>query len=67
MLIVPDPPADVMLDVVTFRVNPHRCVEGPLGVKRVVDEEPQPVANALSRSIEGQISRTPPRWVMAVH
>jgi hypothetical protein len=49
-LIVPDPPADVMLDVLTFRVTAHRCVEGP--VRRVVDPEPQPVANAVSTSIE---------------
>jgi hypothetical protein len=53
MLIVPVPPADVMPDVRTFRVIAHRCAEGPIGVRRVVDEEPQAVANAVSRSIEG--------------
>jgi hypothetical protein len=50
-LIVPDPPADVMLDVPTFRVSAHRSGE-PVGPTRVVDEVPQPVANAVSRSIE---------------
>jgi hypothetical protein len=51
-LIVPDPPADVMLDVPTFSVTAHRSGDGPLGPRRVVDEVPQPVANAASRTIE---------------
>jgi hypothetical protein len=39
-----------MLDVVTFKVTAHRCIEGL--VRRVVDPEPQLVANAVSTSIE---------------
>ena len=49
MLIVPVPPADVMVDVLTFRRTAHRD-EGPVGVSSVVDEEPHPVANAVSKN-----------------
>jgi hypothetical protein len=49
-LIVPDPPDDVMLDVLTLRVTAHRGVERGVGVKSVVDEEPQPVDHAMRKS-----------------
>jgi hypothetical protein len=49
-----------MLDVLTLRLTAQRSEE-PVGVRRVVDEEPHPAANALSRSMEEQTRRTPPR------
>ena len=53
-LIVPDPPDDATLDVLTFKVTPHRDVERAVGVRSVVDEEPQPVDHVMrmSRSTE---------------
>ena len=64
MLIVPDPPADVTLDVLTFSVTAQRCAERSLGDRRVVDEELQAVANAIRISIEEYRNRTPPEWVI---
>jgi hypothetical protein len=64
-LIVPDPPADVTLDALTVRVTAHRCVVRPVGFRRVVDEEPQPVANAVRKITEKQRRRTPPRCTMS--
>ena len=51
MLIVPDPPADVMLGLLTFNVTPHRSDEGLVGVTDV-DEELQAVASAAIRRID---------------
>jgi hypothetical protein len=52
MLSVPDPPADAMLDVLTFSVRAHRPVDGPAGLRTVVDEEPQPAPDATARNIQ---------------
>ena len=52
MLIVPDPPAEVMVDVLIFSFIPHRCMEEPVGFNSVVDEEPHAVPKAAIRNIE---------------
>ena len=63
-VIVPEPPADVTLDVLTFSVTAHRCADRSLGDRRVVDEELQAVANAMRMSNEEYRNRTPPKLVI---
>ncbi|HUQ47762.1 MAG TPA: hypothetical protein VM053_05885, partial [Gemmatimonadaceae bacterium] len=67
-LIVPEPPTDVMVDVLSLNVTEHRWAEGSIGDSTVVDDEPQRVANttAISSTIGRERNRTPPEWAMNV-
>jgi len=64
MVIVPDPPADVMRAVLTLTVSPHRAFDGPSGVTEV-DEELQPLEHAATKRITEQRRRTPPTRVIS--
>src|SRR5688500_7942941 len=50
MVIVPDPPAYAILGVLTFSDMPH-LPERPVGLRSVIDEDPQPVLSATRRNI----------------
>ena len=58
-LSVPDPPADDMAAPLSVTAAAHLCVEGPVGVTEVLDDEPQPAATATSK--DNEMRRAPAR------